>query len=74
MYPVQASNAFRWATIQSTVPLRCNTVKEVIGDFVDIKAVIGVVEEIRWYKKGRPRAARRKGSRRDRVDWTCNNC
>jgi hypothetical protein len=47
VYPVQASSAFRCATIQSTVPLRCNTVKEVKGDFVDIKAVIGVVDEIR---------------------------
>jgi hypothetical protein len=29
------------------VPLRCNTVKEVKGDFVDIRAVMGLVEEIR---------------------------
>jgi hypothetical protein len=30
------------------VPLRCNTVKDVSGDFVDIKAVIGLVEDILW--------------------------
>jgi len=50
------------------VPLRCNTVKEVRGDFVDIKAVSGLEEEIRWYRKGMPRAARRKGFSIERVD------
>lgn len=68
VWPVQARRAFRCATIQSTVPLRCNTVKEVSGDLVDIKAVMGLVEEIRWYRKGIPSAARRKGSRMDKVD------
>lgn len=69
--PVQANKAFRCATIQSTVPLRCRTVKEVSGDFVEISAVIGLVEEIFWYRKGIPRTARRIGSRIDRVDWAC---
>jgi hypothetical protein len=50
------------------VPLRCSTVKDVRGDFVDISAVMGVVEEIRWYKKGIPRTALRKGSRIESVD------
>jgi hypothetical protein len=66
--PVQASRAFRCATIQSTVPFKCNTVKDVRGDFVDIKAVMGLVEDIRWYKNGMPRTARRKGSNIDSVD------
>jgi hypothetical protein len=48
VWPVHASSAFRCATIQSTVPLRCNTVKEVSGDLVDIRAVIGLVDRIRW--------------------------
>jgi hypothetical protein len=50
------------------VPLRCSRVKDVRGDFVDISAVMGVVEEIRWYKKGIPSAALRKGSRIESVD------
>jgi hypothetical protein len=45
--PVQARSAFLCVTIQSTVPLRCKTVNEVIGDLVDINAVMGLVEEIR---------------------------
>jgi len=53
------------------VPLRCNTAKEVSGDFVDIRAIIGLVEEIRWYRKGMPRMARRKGSKMDNVDCAC---
>jgi hypothetical protein len=47
VWPVQARRAFLCATIQSTVPLRCNTVKEVMGDLVDIRAVIGLVEVMR---------------------------
>jgi len=47
-------------------------VKEVRGDFVDIKAVSGLVEEIRWYRKGMPRVARRKGSSIERVDCALN--
>jgi hypothetical protein len=50
------------------VPFRCNTVNEVIGDFVEIRAVMGVVEEIRWYKNGMPRTALRKGSSIESVD------
>ena len=68
MCPVHASNALRCVTIQSIVPFRCSTVKEVSGDFVDIRAVMGVVEEIRWYKNGIPRTALRKGSRIESVD------
>ena len=41
---------------------------EVRGDLVDINAVMGLVEETFWYRKGIPRGARRTGSRRDRVD------
>lgn len=42
--------------------------KDVRGDFVDIRAVMGLVEDIRWYKNGMPRTARRKGSSMDSVD------
>lgn len=68
MYPVQAKSAFLCATIQSTVPLRWRTVNEVMGDLVDIMAVIGLVEVMRWYKKGMPSAARRKGPSMESVD------
>ena len=44
--PVQASNALLWAIIQSIVPLRCTTVKEVMGDFVEMRAVMGLVDDI----------------------------
>lgn len=43
--------------------------KEVVGDFVAMSAVIGLVDDILWYKKGMPRAVLRKGSRIERVDW-----
>ena len=66
--PVHAKSAFLCVTIQSMVPSRCSTVKEVRGDFVDINAVIGLVEVIFWYKKGIPRAALRNGSSMDNVD------
>ena len=37
--PVHASKAFLRATIQSSLPSRCTTTREVIGDFVPISAV-----------------------------------
>lgn len=43
--PVHASNARRWATIQSTEPLRFTTVKEVFGDRTEMRAVTGLAEE-----------------------------
>ena len=43
--PVHASKACLWATIQSIVPFRWTTAKEVIGDFVEIRAVIGVADD-----------------------------
>jgi hypothetical protein len=46
--PVQANSAFLCEIIQSVVPSRWRTVKVVVGDFVDIKAVMGVVAEMRW--------------------------
>lgn len=48
VWPVQARRAERWATIQSVVPSRCSTVNVVVGAFVDISAVRGVVEVMRW--------------------------
>lgn len=68
VWPVQAKSAFLCATIQSTVPLRLRTVKVVVGDLEDIIAVIGLVEVMRWYKKGMPSAARRIGPRMESVD------
>lgn len=44
--PVHASSPCRCATIQSTVPSRWTTAKEVMADLVAIRAVSGVVEEI----------------------------
>jgi hypothetical protein len=72
VWPVHASRPFLWVTIQSTVPSRCNTENEVIGDFVEMSAVNGVVEDMRWYRKGIPRAALRKGSSIDNVDCAWN--
>jgi hypothetical protein len=48
VWPVQASKALRWATIQSVVPSRWRTEKVVFDDLVAIRAVMGVVEEMRW--------------------------
>jgi len=48
VWPVQARRALRWPTIQSVVPSRWRTEKEVLGDLVAIRAVMGVVEEMRW--------------------------
>lgn len=39
-----------------------------MGDFVETRAVTGLVEEIFWYKNGMPTGPRRKGSRTERVD------
>lgn len=47
VWPVHARSAFRCVTIQSTVPLRCTTTIDVIGDLVEMRAVIGLVEVIR---------------------------
>lgn len=44
--PVHASNAFLCATIQSFLPSKCTTDIDVMGDFVETSAVIGLVEEI----------------------------
>lgn len=38
-------------------------VKEVRGDFVVMRALIGVVDVIFWYRKGIPTRARRIGDR-----------
>jgi hypothetical protein len=46
--PVQARRALRCATIQSVVPSRWRTEKVVLGDLVPIRAVMGVVEVMRW--------------------------
>lgn len=43
--PVQANRARRWATIQSTEPLRFTTAKEVVGDRTETRAVTGLAEE-----------------------------
>jgi hypothetical protein len=43
--PVHASKARRWATIQSTEPLRFTTVNEVLGDRTETSAVTGLAEE-----------------------------
>ena len=48
VWPVQARRALRWETIQSVVPSRWRTEKVVVGDFVATRAVMGVVEEMRW--------------------------
>ena len=69
--PVHASSAFRLAIIQSNLPSKCTTTKDVMGDFVAMRAVYGEVEVMRWYTNGMPRAARLKGSRRDSVDIAC---
>jgi hypothetical protein len=45
-WPVQASNAARCATIQSTVPFKFTTANDVMGDRTDIKAVRGLVDDI----------------------------
>lgn len=44
--PVHASSAFLCAIIQSNVPSRCTTAKEVIGDFVEMSALIGEADVI----------------------------
>jgi hypothetical protein len=48
VWPVQASRALRWATTQSVVPSRWRTENVVLGDLVAMRAVMGVVEEMRW--------------------------
>jgi hypothetical protein len=48
VWPVHARRAFLCVTIQSTVPLRLTTTSDVMGDFVDMRAVSGLAEEIRW--------------------------
>lgn len=47
VWPVHASRAFP-ASIQSSVPSRCTTAKELPEDLVDISAFIGVVETTLW--------------------------
>ena len=66
--PVHAKSALRCAIIQSSRPSRCITLKVVMGDLVEIRAVKGDVEVIFWYMKGMPDTARRKGSRSDSVE------
>lgn len=46
--PVHASRALRCVTIQSVVPSRWRTAKDVVGDFVEMRAVIGEVAVMRW--------------------------
>lgn len=67
VWPVQASRA-RPASIQSVVPSRLTVVIEVKEALVDISAVTGLVEEIRWYRKGILRNALRKGSSIESVE------
>lgn len=69
--PVQASSARRWATIQSTEPLRWTTAKDVLGDRTETKAVTGLAEDTFWYRKGMPTAALRKGSNALKDETTC---
>lgn len=45
-WPVHASSACRCATIQSKVPSRCITAKEVIGDLVEMSVVNGLIDDI----------------------------
>lgn len=37
-----------------------------------MRAVMGVVDEMRWYRKGIPRGARWMGEKRERVDCACH--
>ena len=46
--PVHANSAFLCVTIQSSLPSRCTMTMEVIADFVEIRAVYGVVDVTRW--------------------------
>lgn len=48
--PVHASSADLCATIQSNLPSRWTTAKEVMGDLDEMRAVTGVVDDIypRW--------------------------
>jgi hypothetical protein len=48
VWPVQASRALRWDTIQSVVPSRWRMEKVVVGEDVAMRAVIGLVEVMRW--------------------------
>ena len=43
--PVHASRARRWATIQSTEPLRFTTAKEVVGERTEMSALTGLADE-----------------------------
>lgn len=71
VWPVHANSPFLCVIIQSTVPSRCITTKELIGDLLEMRAAIGLVEDIFWYKNGMPKAAPLKGLRIDKVDRTC---
>ena len=44
--PVHASNACRWATIQSTEPSSCTTANDVVGDRTESNTVTGLVDDI----------------------------
>ena len=46
--PVHANSAFLCVTIQSSLPSRCTMTMEVIADFVEIRAVYGVVDVTLW--------------------------
>lgn len=48
LLPDQASRAFRWAMRQSVVPSRWRIEKVVCVEGVEIRALIGVVEVMRW--------------------------
>lgn len=48
VWPVHAKREERLVTIQSVVPSRWRMEKVVVGLAVDIRAVMGVVEVIRW--------------------------
>jgi hypothetical protein len=66
--PVHARRALRCVIFQSDVPSRWRMVREVLVEGVEIIAERDVVDVIRWYRKGMPLMARRKGVRRRRVD------
>lgn len=66
--PVQASSAFRCASFQSVVPSSWRMAKDVRGDFVAMRALMGVVDVIFWYRNGMPTRARRNGESMRRLD------
>ena len=48
VWPVQASNAFLWLTIQSSLPSMLTETMLDMGAFVETRAVTGLVEDTFW--------------------------